>query len=254
MNNILWKPLILDGNLTVYKISTDGTILNSKTNNIVKPYLAISNKTKLPSYYKIKLHFRIDLKTRMRKSYYIHRLVAQTFIPNPENKPQVNHKDGNKLNNHIDNLEWVTQSENMIHASITGLLHPKYGSENQFSVHNEAQIHKVCKLLEKASYTIKEISAETGVNKITIYNIWKNRKWKQISCNYNIKSPLIRGTRWDSNTRKKLNKLLKSGVYDFKKICKELSVPADITSKSFIYKRIRNSKTSTTIENAEKQK
>jgi len=58
-----------------------------------------------------------------------HRLVAAAFIPNPDNLPQVNHKDGNKLNNHVDNLEWCTSQQNHIHGRATGLFNIPKGEQ-----------------------------------------------------------------------------------------------------------------------------
>lgn len=57
----------------------------------------------------------------------VHRLVAEEFIPNPDNKPEVNHIDGDKSNNHVSNLEWVTKEENCRHAWNNGLAKPSYG-------------------------------------------------------------------------------------------------------------------------------
>jgi hypothetical protein len=73
------------------------------------------------------LKHRIDkgyVKVRLPEGWYpLHRLLALKFIPNPEGKAQVNHKDGNKLNNSLDNLEWVTHQENLYHAMDNGLHH-----------------------------------------------------------------------------------------------------------------------------------
>lgn len=60
------------------------------------------------------------------KTFLIHRLVATAFVPNPNSYPQINHKDGNKTNNHYSNLEWVTQSQNQRHAYTIGLQKIKY--------------------------------------------------------------------------------------------------------------------------------
>jgi hypothetical protein len=73
----------------------------------------------------------------------IHRLVAEAYIPNPENKTQVNHIDGDKLNNHVSNLEWVTPSENIIHAYAMGLAHASCGTKNGQSKLTEHDIQSI---------------------------------------------------------------------------------------------------------------
>ena len=94
-----------------YEISNVGTIINSKTGNKLR--INVNNNG-----YKY-----VQLSTNgKRRTYRIHRLVAETFLKNENNLPYINHKDGNKLNNDVKNLEWVTARENNIHARETGLI------------------------------------------------------------------------------------------------------------------------------------
>ena len=98
-------------------------IKNFEKHYEVSSFGRISNYRKIMQTYEINsgylaIKFTINGK---RTSHLVHRLVAETFIPNPENKSEVNHIDGNKHNNRVDNLEWVSSSENKQHAIHTRL-------------------------------------------------------------------------------------------------------------------------------------
>jgi hypothetical protein len=94
-----------------YTVTEDGLVYSLKSSKYIS---MLPNKN--VQYLQVSLW-----KNNRGKNFYVHRLVAEAFIPNPNNLPMVNHKDGNKLNNHVSNLEWVVSSENAQHAVDTGL-------------------------------------------------------------------------------------------------------------------------------------
>ena len=117
----VWKDI--EGYEGLYQVSTCGNIKslakprkNGNGRCYIQKEKLLKQSFTSTGYKKVELY-----KDGKRKSFKVHRLVAIAFIPNPDNKPEVNHIDGNKINNNIDNLEWVTSSENTIHAYETGL-------------------------------------------------------------------------------------------------------------------------------------
>lgn len=110
------------------------------------------------------------------KLHLAHRLVATSFIPNPENKPEVNHIDGNKLNNHVNNLEWVTHRENENHALINNL--KAIGIKNGNAKLNNEIVKQIRSKYIPRKYTNKMIAKEFNISYhsaqlITSGNIWK---------------------------------------------------------------------------------
>lgn len=123
------------------------------------------------------VHLRKDLKNKTFKT---HRLVAIHFIPNPDNKPEVNHINGIKSDNRVKNLEWCTSSENSKHALKTGLTKIQYGSETTNSKLTEIQVLEIRKLYETTNMTNSEIGKLFGVNQPAISKIVHRKTWKHI--------------------------------------------------------------------------
>ena len=111
--------------------------------------------------------------------YLVHRLVAKYFIPNPENKPQVNHKNGNKKLNDVSNLEWCTQKENMQHAS--KILNSQNGENHHNVVLSKKQVLEICEKVKTVSN--KKLAKEYNVSKSCIDGIVYGLKWKSVTKN-----------------------------------------------------------------------
>lgn len=140
--DIEYKPF---ADYLIYKDDTIKSLLTGKN---------IRKRIGPNGYFQINLYINGKCKTFM-----LHRLVANAFIPNPNNLPCVNHIDGNKLNNQLSNLEWVTHKDNMRHAFRTGLVRPATGKETKHGRFTEDDIKYIRELREqgKSQYQIASI-------------------------------------------------------------------------------------------------
>ena len=143
-----------------YIITENGEVINKHNNRKVKPQL------------NGKGYLRVSIGKKLE---FVHRLVAKTYIPNPDNKLQVNHKDGNKLNNCVGNLEWVTNQENRNHA-IDNDLHI-CGDRCSYATLTSKQ---VLEILSDNKHNFTELGKMFNVSRNTIADIKHNRTWKQL--------------------------------------------------------------------------
>jgi hypothetical protein len=182
-----WKDII--GYEGLYQVSNFGNV-KSLDRVVNKPNgVSYIRKGKICKQSKSNLGYMIIGFTvnNIKVNKYVHRLVAEAFILNPDNKPQVNHIDCDKENNHANNLEWCTNSENHIHAAKNGLnklhLHrvAYSGEKNGRALLSEEQVLEIKQKYIPYKYSAKKLSKEYKVSESCITHILNNTSWKKIS-------------------------------------------------------------------------
>lgn len=178
----IWKDI--KGYEGSYQVSNLGRI-----RGIDRPINCKGKKTRLlkgkiiKPFIDKKGYLRVELrKQKIRYMPKIHRLVSNAFIPNPENKPQVNHKNGIKTDNQIDNLEWVDNIENIHHAYQTGLIKITEGPEHNVSKFTAEEVKTIRKnyIRGDSEYGSYGLAKKYGVNQTTILNIIHKKTYKNV--------------------------------------------------------------------------
>ena len=162
LNGVRYRPIEGYGN---YLISENGDVYSRHSRRLLKGFIHNRGYKRAGLVHNSKLKYCL-----------IHRLVATAFIPNPDNAPQVNHINGCKGDNRVDNLEWVTAKENIQHAIDNNLF--TCGIKNGNSKLTESKVRKIRQLKNKLTQT--EIANRFSVTQSLISLILNNRKWKVV--------------------------------------------------------------------------
>lgn len=148
-----------------FVINEDGQIKNVATGNFMTPYIGKSG------YYHVNLNF--DNKV---KNIRLHKALAETFIPNPNNYPIVHHKDENKLNYELDNLEWTTDAKNVQYH-----IQNEVNNNNPFVNNRKLTADDIRYIRENQHlYSRRELAEKFQVSKTTIINICKGYLYKEV--------------------------------------------------------------------------
>ncbi len=185
-NEEIWKGVIYQGidYSWRFEVSNKGRIRNAINKHIYIPHICGIG------YYQICTSIN-----NIRKNIKIHKAIAESFLDNPNNLRDVNHKDGNKLNNNLENLEWVSHRDNSLHAIKNGLLDIRKGHYNSDGTYKyKGEDNSCSKLTEDAvkyirkhyktyngcSSNKRELAKMFGVDPMTIYYAYKGITWKHL--------------------------------------------------------------------------
>lgn len=167
------RVIYLNGEPTKYIMYEDSTVINTNTGKEVKSWVNSHGRYEICLFEKGKKYYRR-----------IARLKAELFIPNPNNYPEVDHINGNRLDDRISNLEWVTSEVNLQRAKDLGI-QSWYGEDSPVSILTESDVHEICKQLE-LGVSGKDISEEYNISRTNVSDIKNGKIWTHISNQYNL--------------------------------------------------------------------
>ena len=213
--------------ITSYDISNLGRVRNHYTKEIKDTYYNSTGYETVQIYIKGKL-----------KQVSVHRLVALTFIDNPENKKEVNHISGDKTDNRIFNLEWVTHMENAHHAVKNNLWVYPSGLDSRRNIYTKKDLKKVYKELLSGNTNISDISRKTGVGLDTIFLIKTGKRYQDLSEEFGF-TPIIPNKQFDFKPyEKEITKLIKMG-YTSKEIRTRIPLEANDDRYNYFIRKIK---------------
>lgn len=155
-----------------YCVTESGEVINLKTERVLK--YDVNNC----GYRRVTLS-----KGGKTKRFFVHRLVALYYLPNPTSSEVVNHRDGDKLNNNVDNLEWCSHSRNRLHAFEIGLCGK--GETHHNSRVSNMDVEQVCKLIQDGLVRGEVLALVPQISKHTFDDIRRRKTWTHISKDFN---------------------------------------------------------------------
>lgn len=223
------KQAIYRGKLINAYVSTDGKMFDMDMKE--KSYFRRKSRPKDIGYLCIRCEGVV---------YLVHRAVAETFIPNPDNLPTVNHKLGDKTKNGVDDLEWMSYSDNNKHAIDMGLRKPLSCDKHQNATLTNEQVHSICKMLEDGVLyddiiEILELQGDPKDVRRRLIMIKNGYAWKQISSQYNISER--RNSGFDKYTDEQIHgicKLMQDGEMNWRKIVDAVGLEATPNTRKLV--------------------
>lgn len=153
-----WLPVV--GYETVYAVSNKGNFKRIDTDKLLKQVTNQKGYKTVAS--------KVGGRAGKNICFRVHREVAKAFLENPDNKPQINHKDGNKANNFVENLEWCTPKENTRHAFETGLAKGKSGDSNPNCKILDSEVLEIFETVQKTKKSLRSVCKERGITHSTV--------------------------------------------------------------------------------------